>query len=219
MDPESNPKSEEPETPLVKFQRELNGTTKALNMKGYLTVRYIARERNEDSEEDGSEEDEPKFSEKELSTMRFFLINDDRSKLLDTALNFASNGQHNEDFQMYTTTDGNNVCLKLESEVKKAMRKKTKPDRINSLFALTHSLMTYDHWIEDNECWGEGGEVDTALQSLAKAWKTLLKESDATLGIDSKYSRPALIALLEDFEEFIAEHSDGEYKPYTFQWK
>lgn len=37
------------------------------------------------------------------------------------------------------------------------------------------------------------------VRKLAAAWKTLLKKSNAELGIDEEFTRPGLEALLEDF--------------------
>ena len=76
---------------------------------------------------------------------------------------------------MFNTTSGNQVCYGLEGEVKKAQRKKSKADRFNALFALTWALKNYDHWLKDNECYGEGEELEESILLLAKTWKNLLK--------------------------------------------
>ena len=52
------------------------------------------------------------------------------------------------------------------------------PDRVSPgpgpyhlLFALTSGLKEYDHWMNDNECWEPGDELEKAVKGLAKAWK------------------------------------------------
>ena len=69
-------------------------------------------------------------------------------------------------------------------EVKKAMGKKTVPERFDALVALTQGLKIYDFWIYDNDCWGRGGWLENAILALAKAWRNMLARSDAELGRD-----------------------------------
>ena len=83
---------------------------------------------------------------------------------------------------MTNTHDGNMLIFGIPDEVKKALKKKTKPERFDSLFALTFALDSHDYWMMDNECWEEGDEMDQAIKGLAKAWKTTLKSTDAELG-------------------------------------
>ena len=39
---------------------------------------------------------------------------------------------------------------------------------------------------------GEGGELDQAVELLAKTWKLLLEKSNAELEIDVEYTRPGV---------------------------
>ena len=70
--------------------------------------------------------------------------------------------------------------------------------------------------MHDNEEWDEGGGLDQAIKLLAKTWKTLLsKHTDAALGIDSQFTRPAVEVLLGDF----AEKVKGCECHVSFKWK
>ena len=42
--------------------------------------------------------------------------------------------------------------------------------------------------MHDNECWEPGQELEKAIKALAKAWRDMLRRSDAELGIDAEYS-------------------------------
>lgn len=70
--------------------------------------------------------------------------------------------------------------------------------------------------MHDNEEWEEGGGLDRAIKLLAKTWKTLLsKHTDAELGIDTQFTRPAVEVLLGDF----AKKVKGCECHVAFQWK
>ena len=47
--------------------------------------------------------------------------------------------------------------------------------------------------MRDNE-----GEMYDMVEDLGSLWKQLLKTSDADLGIDAEYTRPGVLALLQD---------------------
>ena len=73
--------------------------------------------------------------------------------------------------------------------MKKAMAKKSLPESFDSLFALTHGLKSYDFWMNDNECWEPGQELEKSMKVLGKAWRDLLKNPDAALGIDTEFTQ------------------------------
>lgn len=77
--------------------------------------------------------------------------------------------------------------------------------KFNALFGLTSSLAKYDFWLHDNECWGEGGELDGAVKQLGKCWKTVLAKPDEILGIDSEFTRPGILAMLAKFKETVSD--------------
>jgi hypothetical protein len=73
-------------------------------------------------------------------------------------------------------------------------------------------------WLSDNELYGEDGELNQLITSLGKEWKLLLKKTDAQLGIDPEFSRPAIEALLDRFAETVEENGPGE-DTSSFKWK
>ena len=58
-----------------------------------------------------------------------------------------------------------------------------------------HGLVSFDYWMHDNEMGAEGEEFDTNVRKLAKAWKSVLKKSDADLGIDAEFTRSGFLPL------------------------
>jgi hypothetical protein len=148
-------------------------------------------------EEDDAKEYTAEACAEDISRLRHILINDSRDKAHKKAHKFATCGSS----MMFGTSEGNQICIGLPREVKKALKLKTLPERFDTLFMLTYAIKEYDFWMNDNECWESGAELETAMKVLAKAWRDLLKRSDAELGIDAEFTRPGIEALLEQLED------------------
>lgn len=150
------------------------------------------------SEDEGG--DDKVVTAEELARVRHVLINKSRETALMKALDFCTCGQATDDVMMFNTSSGNKVCLGIPCQVQAALRKKLLPQRFDALFALTRGLQRYNFWIHDNDSHGKGGDLECAVKALAKAWRTLLKNSDADLGIDPEFTRPGIEALLSKLE-------------------
>lgn len=116
---------------------------------------------------------------------------------------------------MFNTSSGNDVVFGIPGEVKKALAKKTMPERFNALLGLTYALKDIDFWMNDNEFWEEGDQLEQSIACLAKAWKKILAFSNEELNLDGEYSRPGVEALLEQFKEA----DDLEGGDYPFEWR
>jgi hypothetical protein len=103
--------------------------------------------------------------------------------------------------------------------VKKALRKRALPERFDALFGLTWALLQHDFWMMDNECYEVGGQCETSLARLAAAWKALLCNSDAVLGIDAEFTRPGVEALLAKLADELAGVERGVEDGYAFDWR
>jgi len=183
--------------------------------KGSMLVVGIDREDDEDDEED--EDDSREYTTEQISTLRHILINDSRDKALTRAQKFVSCGQTGG-FAMFGTHDGSMICFGIPREIKKALKKATVPQQFDELFALTYSLNSFDFWMHDNECWEKGGALEKAMKALGKAWRDMLKQSDAVLGIDAEYTRPGIEALLTKLtEEFEGCEATEDLAP--FKWR
>jgi hypothetical protein len=55
------------------------------------------------------------------------------------------------------------------------------------------------------------------VQKIAKKWKTMLKHSDAELGIDGEFTRPAVLAKLEQIREQV-EDASRSWVTYKFDF-
>lgn len=110
----------------------------------------------------------------------------------------------------------------IPKEVQKAMRRAKLPARFDALLGLTLGLFAESYWMQDNEVYEVGDEMDQAFLQLGGAWHKLLQESDEDLGIDPEHTRPGVIALLTKFEKKMkeAEYEDRpKDSPMKFPWK
>ena len=71
--------------------------------------------------------------------------------------------------------------------------------------------------MNDNECWEPGQELEKSMKVLGKAWRDLLKNPDAALGIDTEFTRPGIEALLGQLEnDFEQCEPTSEFE---FKWR
>ena len=80
---------------------------------------------------------------------------------------------------------------------------KSWPKKFDLLFAYTYKIKEYDCWMRDNE-----GDMEGMVSELACLWKKPLQKSNEELGVDAEYTRPGVLALLEDFKTMLDECED-----------
>mmetsp|Transcript_10681 Transcript_10681/g.15421 ORF Transcript_10681/g.15421 Transcript_10681/m.15421 type:complete len:273 (-) Transcript_10681:164-982(-) len=172
------------------------------NFEGWMLVTGIAKDNDddEDEEEEDEEDDDEEFTAEQIAGLRYIAITTNRARQLEEYDSFA-----NPDDGFFNTSSGNSVIFELPAALKKIMKKVPLADRFDALFGLTSSLTSYDCWLHDNECWGEGGELDASVKQLGNCWKTILRRSDQELGIDAEYTRPGILAMLQKFEETVSQ--------------
>jgi hypothetical protein len=93
------------------------------------------------------------------------------------------------------------------------------PEQKNCAFPiLSHFFWLYRK--HDNEGWDKGGGLDQANKLLVKKWKALLSgHTNAELGIDSQFSRPAIEIILEDFAKSVKHCDSLKENRVSFEWK
>ena len=114
---------------------------------------------------------------------------------------------------------GNTVIAGLPRAVSAALQAASLPARFDALLGLTVALKSFDHWMNDNECYEPGGACEKAVAHLAAAWKALLRHGDDALGIDAEFTRPGVEALLGALAAQLAQVERGDADGYAFPWK
>lgn len=216
-------KAKKAETPKDEYFARLEKACEAHKAEGTMLVRGIPR--HDDSDEDDNSDDEsddertePQLTAEQVASLRHILITKSRDQALEAGHSFASCGQSDDDCPIATfnTGTGNQVVFGIRGEVQKALKKKGGSAQFDALFGLTHGLQSYDSWMHDNECWEKGGELQKAIAALGKAWKDLLKKSDAELGIDAEFTRPGIESLLAQLQGTFKECEVTE--KFAFKW-
>jgi len=203
-------------SPEDEYWNKVDQVKAACGGSGYMIIVGLGDDDEEDDEDDeddyeGDKENVKKnYTAEQLDTLRLVILNDRRIKFLDKAEKFTDPNDG-----WFNTSTGNKVIFGIPSEVKKAMKFKTFPEKFDAFFALTYCLYENDIWMNDNECWGQGSELDQAISILGKTWKSLLPKSNEELGID-EYTRNGVEALLEKFEETV---DSCESINISFEWK
>jgi hypothetical protein len=212
-----------PEALTKAFFDTLDAVKQRYSIEDAILIRGVQRDdddEEEEEEEDDDEEDADRvYTAEELAQLRYVLLTTWRKRMIDDAIKFVTGGQVGSMFMMFNTNSGNKVCAGIQKQVTKALKLATLPEQFDSLFALTFALDRYDDWLNDNEYWERGGILEKGLKALAKAWKGLLVNTDASLGIDPEYTRAGIEALLEDMEEKVGEQSRGGESGYEFEWR
>jgi hypothetical protein len=189
------------------------------NGKGSMLIMGVKSEDDEDDEDDDEEQDDDtEYTAEQMAELRHIIINDSRDEALKVGHSFASCGQSDSDcgFSMFNTSSGNEVVFGIPGAIKKALKKPTAAGQFDALFGLTHGLKSFDSWMNDNECWEPGCELEKAIKALAKAWKDTLKKGDAELGIDAEFTRPGIESLLQQLEDDFS--SCEPTQDFKFKW-
>ena len=173
---------------------------------------------------------DPPHTEETMADVRVMMITQERDDALKHAFAFVccedsdfDSDDSNGGARFYNTAAGNEVVFGIKDEVKKATASKlTKPQKFDRLCMLTYALLQEDTWSRDNECWGDGDEMQSACKKLAASWKKLLGENAAAdLGVDEEFTEPGVHAMLEDFQEMLNDASSdgGQGVKYPFKWR
>ena len=121
------------------------------------------------------------------------------------------------------TTDTGNVKFGIVEAEWDWLQKRFKGDAAReqkyfcALLALTQAMVYDDHWMYDNECWEEIGNL---CKKMASKWREHLKMDDAALGLGlagnpkhtPQMSKAALVRLLNWLKGQIEAHPDTDYK-------
>ena len=168
---------------------------------------------DEDEDEDDDGIDKNALTSDQVGTLRYILITKNREKLLDEMRELVLGDQADSDFLMFNTSFSYHVKDSFYQVLQPRWKKLSqKPhERFDLLMAYTHTLFSYDVWVHDNE-----GDMEGMVKDLAKMWKTLLKSTDAVLGVDAAFTRPGVLSLLEQFQNLV-ESAESE-PPFKFKY-
>lgn len=115
----------------------------------------------------------------DCAKLRFVLISQSRADLLESYGDLVLGDQAHDSVMMFNTSFSYTVIPLILRTARKKF--KTNALAFDNLIAFSQTILQYDCWAHDNE---DSQECCAATNALGKAWKKLLKKTDAELGID-----------------------------------
>ena len=198
-------------TPFDRHWDALNAFQKDSNFLGSMLIKGISYDEEVDSDdEEATKAYHATLTTEQMADLRFVLITQNRSDQLDAMREYIL-GDQASDGLMFTTSFSYGIYdgfYSFKSDI--YGKKRSWSEKFDLLFAYTYFLKQYDVWMHDNE-----GDMCDMVKDLASLWKRLLAKDDATLGIDSEYTRPGVLAMLQQFKDALGDLPDYNY---TFKY-
>ena len=179
---------------------------------GYSLIRGVARETkptpdvplvDDDDDDDGEIDDEfdpSECSQEQVNHVRVIIITKERQDRMEEMSKLILGEQHGQSLMTFSTSFSYRVIKAWNAFTVRFQEAVDWQEKFDLLLGFTDTLKEHDVWMNDHEV-GWGGEK--MVEQLAKSWKLMLERSNDELGIDSEYTRPGVVALLEQFKEAI----------------
>jgi hypothetical protein len=170
---------------------------------GYSLIRGVARESRDNEGDEISEDDDfnpNECSQEQVNHVRVIIITKERQERMEEMSILILGDQHGKKFMMFDTNFSYQVINAWNSFTFRFREALDWKEKFDLLLGFTDTLKEHDVWMCDHEI-GWGGEK--MVEQLAKSWKLMLERDNEQLGIDPEYTRPGVIALLEQFKEAV----------------
>jgi hypothetical protein len=208
-----------PKSPHDVYMENMSAFIKEKGYMGSLLVKGIGRNPEADSEDEEDEEDQQdndNITQEQMDCLRFVLITQNRADKLEEMQALILGDQNGASFMMFNTSFSYTVHDSLEQlkSLLKGKANKTPAQKLDLLFAYTHTVKEYDVWMHDNE-----GDMGDFTKGLAAIWKRLLKGTNDDLGIDAEFTKPALEEFLQQFQTSVeaVEAYDGAGMKFKYK--
>ena len=187
---------------------------KEMGTVGRYMVRGIERDEDEEDEEEEEEEEkeEKEPTAEELNSIRYILASKAIKDAIDKENKKLLGDQADDDMMMFNTAFSQDAIVYMDGLLRRVDKQKDLKKKCALLLGGTLALHMYNDWIHDNEF--DDGEF-AVVKMLGDRWKQLLKKSDKELGIDSEFTRPAILCVLQGMKK-VMHDTEQEYvfKPF-----
>ena len=184
------------------------------SVQGYMPIRGMPDSDSEDGDS-GDDPEDDEITQEQIDHMRYVIVTTSRDKALSEMGELVLGDQADSNVMMFNTSFSYHVEASFHQVLRPLLAKtKSAAKKFDLLLAYTHTLLTYDVWMHDNE-----GGMDEMVKALAKSWKMLLKLPNDKLGITEgdTFTRPGVVCLLEDFKT--AVESAYSEPPFRFNFQ
>jgi hypothetical protein len=180
--------------------------------------RGVPGEEEEDDDEDEEDEDVDKaiarrkkrmkerirsaYTKEQLAQMRFIILTHRRDALMKYMEKKICGDQYGDDVMMFWRNTFSEMVQGVAwNELKKIETMETRlSEAFDRLYALTNAMSKFYGLLEGYENY-ENEDFPSLLEFLGSQWERLLQKSDEELEIDPEFTRPAVMALLETYQE------------------
>lgn len=179
---------------------------------GYSLIRGVAR----DSDANEDDFDPIQCTQEQVDHVRVIVITKERQDRMEEMSKLILGEQHGQELMSFSTSFSYQVINAWNAFTVRFQEAADWEEKFDLLLGFTDTLKEHDIWMHDHEI-GWGGEK--MVRQLALSWSLVLRRNDQELGIDPEYTRPGIIALLEQFKE-ATESADehGEDEPMKFEF-
>jgi hypothetical protein len=170
-----------------------------------------------DEDDDDDNFDPTKCSQEQVDHVRVIVITKERQDRMEEMSKLILGEQHGQEMMTFSTSFSYQVINAWNAfTVRYHESSNQKKEQFDLLYGFTDTLKEHETWMHDHEV-GWGGEK--MVKQLALLWKIVLKNNNEELGIDSEYTRPGIVALLEQFKEAVesVEAPDEEDEKMMFE--
>lgn len=184
---------------------------------GYSLIRGVARDLDEADEDEITDEDEfdpTQCSQEQVNYVRVVIITKERQDRMEEMSKLILGGKHGQSLMMFDTAFSYDVLNAWNAFTVRFHEAQDWQEKFDLLLGFTDTLKEHDVWMNDHEV-GWGGEK--MVEQLAKSWKLTLERDNDQLGIDSEYTRPGVVALLEQFKEAVESVDTPERMVFDFE--
>ena len=221
-----------PTTPYDRYYEQLRAFQRVSGLVGAVRIRGLpiyggGTESDDDDSNDPARDDgaavwdSSRYTEDDVQSLRYVMLDARRSAFLDRMEGFVLYGEEGhpvgkEGAVVLGSACGRRVCDSFFDDFRPRYDALECPaTQFDVLFAYTFHLMEYNAWMYDGDA-DNDSTADMAAE-LATLWKALLREADATLGIDGEYTRPAVLVFLDDVQQELT--AAGGDPPISFQFE
>jgi len=208
----------EPKSPYDIEMERLQQVCDRCRGVGYSLIRGVARASSNNTEEEADEEnfDPTGCSQEQVDYVRVIVITKERQDRMEEMSKLILGEQHGQELMTFSTSFSYQVINAWNAFTVRFQEAGNWQEKFDLLLGFTDTLKEHDVWMRDHEV-GWGGEK--MVRQLALSWNLVLKRSNEELGIDPEYTRPGIVALLEQFKEateLVQVHAEDERMIFDF---
>lgn len=203
--------------PYTNWFRKISAVTKREKADGHILTRGILSSGAANEIDDGM--DVNLLTQSEVDCVRAIIMPERRQTTMDEMHRLVLGDQYETPFMVCNDSfhlDVIQAYNRFDIMFRRLGKRNLWVEMFNSLLGFTHAIHCHDTWMNGIE---QGWGGDAMMNGLAKFWKITLSKPDVVLEIDSEFTRPGTIHLLERLKEDVEEKNYPNARVVTFKFQ